>query len=163
MVKGSYSGPVTASFSTFPAIELEAELFISSKMSTIIKTVFAMDLGKAKVFYSGVAGGQRFYFSGPSMLFDRQEGDFQIESYRPHRFFGGYEVGVAQVLVQEFTPALSIVSSIAELTGTFGYNYQMNKSIGLEVATSFGYGFGFSTVAVTGFNMRFTGGMTYYF
>ncbi len=163
LIKGSYSGPVNSSFSTFPSIELEAELFFSSKVSTIIKSIFAMDFGKAKVFYSGVAGGQRFYFSGPSLYFSRSEGDFEIQSYSPHRFFGGYEVGVSQVLVQEFTSAFSVVGSVAEFTGTFGYNYQLNETLGLELVTSFGYGFGFTTVAVNGFNMRFTGGVSYYF
>jgi len=163
MIKGSYSGPVNTSFSTFPTIELEAELFYSSTVSTIIKSVFAMDFGKAKVFYSGVAGGQRFYFSGPSMYFNKSEGDFEIQSYNPHRFFGGYEVGIAQVLVQEFTSAFSIVGSVAEFTGTFGYNYQLTNHMGLEAVVSFGYGLGFTTVAVNGFNMRFMGGVSYYF
>ena len=163
MLKASYSGPVEASFTTFPTMEMEMELFYSAKVSTVIQAVFAMDFGKAKVFYSGVGGGQRFYFGGSSMLFDRQEGDFSLEMYKPHRFFAGYTVGVAQVLVQEFTSAFSVVGSVAEIAASAGYNYQLSKEIGIETMLTFGYGLGFTTVAVNGFNIRAGVGMSYYF
>jgi hypothetical protein len=163
MLKGSYSGPVEASFTTIPSVDVEMELFQSSKVSTLVKANISFDIGKAKVFYSGVGAGQRFYFGGPGMLVDRIEGAYTIEAYAVDRYFAGWEVGIAQVLVKEFTASYSVVGSVLELGAMGGYIHQLSKSLGLSVALGAGFGMGFTTVSVNGINIRANLGLTYYF
>lgn len=163
MLKGSYSGPVKASFMTIPSVDIEMELFQSSKVSTLVKANISFDIGKAKVFYSGVGAGQRFYFGGPGMLVDRIEGAYTLEAFAVDRYFAGWEVGVAQVLVKEFTASYSVVGSVLELGAMGGYIHQVSKTLGVSVGVGAGFGMGFTTVSVNGINIRANVGLSYYF
>ncbi|MEO5666799.1 MAG: hypothetical protein ABIR96_01940 [Bdellovibrionota bacterium] len=163
MLKGSYSGPVKASFMTIPSVDVEMELFQSSKVSTLVKANISMNISKAKIFYSGVGAGQRYYFGGPGMLVDRIEGDYTLEAYARNRYFAGWEVGVAQVLVKEYTATYSVVGSVVEFGAMGGYIYQVSKTLGLSVGVGGGFGMGFTTVSVNGINIRMNAGLSYIF
>ena len=160
MLKGSYSGPVSASFATIPSIDVEMELFQNARTSALIKANLSVDVSKAKMFYSSVGAGQRYYLRSPGMNYDRQEGSFSIDAGAANRYFVGWDLSVAQVLIQEFTASYSVVGSVVELGGTAGIIHQISKTLGLSAALGAGYGMGFTTVSVNGLSLRFNIGVT---
>jgi len=164
MLKGSYAATkIDANFSVIPSIDFEMEFFQSAKISTLVKANLTLDISKAKVFYSSIGAGQRYYFGGQGMLFDRIEGDYSFEGFSSSRYFLGWELGVAQALIQEYTATFSVVASVIELGILGGYSHQLSKNLALVVAAGGGYGMGFTTVSVSGLQMRGNLGLSFYF
>lgn len=161
LLSASFSGSdsTDGSFSIPNAFDVEMEFFTSTRNAFIVRTTMAMDFSESKVRYTYGGGGQRYYFANPGLparAFER--GDAVIATPKI-RYYAGYEVGIAQVLVLEFGPVLSTFSTVLEVGGNTGAIYQIGKNFGIEGQLGLGYGFGFSSVTVSGLVIRtFIGG-----
>lgn len=160
-----FSGPVNGSIDTFAAVDLEYEILTSSHASYTIGTTLIYELMTARVHYSGVNIGRRYYLLGGGMSYDYTDSVTaqQIVSIPKWRAYAGAVAGVSQVSVRYLSSAFQTQSSLIEIGSNMGGIYQLTKAIGLELQLGVSLGFGFTTVSVNAFNIRTLLGGTYYF
>lgn len=167
MVMASFSAPgllpEEASFSVMPTFDVEYERYLNIRSSYVLKGVFAMDLATSivKYYYAGV--GQRFYFGSLGTAVVADSPGISVVSQPKMRYYIGYDVGISQTVIKSFTSSLQVFTSMVDIGGTVGFIYQMTKNMGIEGLGGVSYGYGFSSVAISGLFMKGFFGMTYYF
>jgi len=150
-LKGSYSGTnVESSFSVMPVTSLEYEIFTSLRSSMLLNATLAIDFSSSQVRYAGFGAGQRFYFSGNGLSLSRSEGDFSYKAQSNLRYFAGWNLNFAQVLVLQFGKVLQANSGLIEAQGHGGLSYQLGSTTSLQFLINAGYGYGISAVSVSG-------------
>jgi len=150
-LKASYSGTnVESSFSVMPVTNIEYEIFSTLRSSFLLNAILAIDFSSSQIRYAGFGAGQRFYFSGNGLSLNRSEGDFSYEAQSDLRYFAGWNLNFAQVMVVEFGKVLQANSGLIEAQGHGGLSYQLGKSSSLQLLVNTGYGYGISSVSVSG-------------
>jgi len=161
MVKGSFTGAETGEFSNMTSFDGEAEYLWTAKASFSARAIFTVDPESAQVQYMYAGGGQRFY------IFSRASGaeatwGFDTVTIKPKlRYFVGWDLGMAQVLLQRVTESLSVQSAVLEYGGTAGLIYQLTSGLGMEIAGGVSKGIGISTVAVDTTILKLLIGLTF--
>ena len=155
------SGVEGKPYTDIMTINVELEQFQSSRMSHAFRTIVAMDFASAKLMYFNAGYGQRYYLGGSGMNFKREENNITIVSVPKLRYFVGFNAGLSQVIVKSLSPALQIVSSCLDLGLDSGLNYALGTNTALSVSTGASFGWGFSSVAVTGITMHLLVGANY--
>lgn len=179
MVQGSYSSPLvetdstgevesnttdelSGGFSVVPSVNAVLEVFPDSfRESMFARTVIAMDSATGKMKYNFLGFGQRFYYSGYGIPRNFTEKGFSYKADPQTRKYYGWDVGLSRVLVASFSTSLSAVSTGLDFGGHWGMIKMMGDNWGMnfEIGASFAYGF--STVAVSGTNIKIFVGGTY--
>lgn len=148
VVQGSFTGADSGEFSVVSSLELEGEVFTSSRASILAKATVSLDQqsGQFKYVYMGL--GQRFYLLSRGRPVETyQEGVFA--SQRPNfRFFVEYGLGLAQIQVRSVTESLSVQSTVVELGGGGGTIYQISQNFGISFNLIWSKGFSVSSVSV---------------
>ena len=78
------------------------------------------------------------------------------------RFFAGWDFGISQIILEEVGPALTVISTLIDVGGHVGAIYQISKNWGFEGKFGYSFGYGFSTVAVSGSVMSALGGVSFF-
>lgn len=161
----SYNGVGVGSqaFSNMMTLNIEYEFFKSTRVSHALRSIIAMDFSSAKLMYFSAGYGQRFYLGGPGMKFFRQEGNISVLSVPKLRYYIGYNVGISQAIIRSINEALQVVSSLLDFGFEGGGSYSITKSVAMDLSTGMSYGWGFSSVAVTGITMHMLLGVNYSF
>lgn len=163
MINGSYAGATSNTFSISQSLNLEYEIFYNTRMSYVARAQIAIDPTTGKMVYYGGFLGSRYYFKSTGMIFDNTTQDITFRSIPKWRFYMGWDVGIAQVVVAEVGPSLTALSTMLDFGGHVGSIYQLGKTWGIDVQLGYSYGYGFSTVSVTGTAMKLWVGGVYYF
>lgn len=180
MVQGSYSSPLVSQdadgevsesntvdqlnggFSVVPSIQGTLEIFPDSfRSSMFAKTVIAMDSATGKMKYNYLGIGMNTYYGGYGVPRNYSEQGFTYKADPKTRKYYGWDVGLSRVLVASFSTSLSAVSTALDFGGHWGMIKMMGESWGLNVEVGASYAFGFSTVAVSGTNIKIFVGGTY--
>ncbi len=154
---------ITTSVSLINTFDFEYEIFSSMRSSYTIRTTIGYDFGIARMVYSYVGLGRNFYLWSDGQAIDSTEGASQISTLPKMRYFVGGDLGISRVVVGKVGTTAEIGSSLVDFGAHFGTIYQLNSSLGLEAHTGIGYGWGFSSVAVGAFIMKFFVGTSYFF
>lgn len=163
VVSGNFSGPTTGSFVVPMSLNFEYELIQDSNSSYIFDTTVAIDSKDSKTKYFATHLGKRYYLwsSNLSSFQKTEKGEFSISPKL--RFFAGWQLGVAHVVVASLGPILDVSSTVLEYGGHTGTIYQVNRSWGIEGRFNLNLGRGLSTISVNSFIMQvFVGGAYYY-
>lgn len=165
LFSGSYTGEGVASraWSVPTTLDVEMELFQNRTHSYTLRAVMAMELGTNRVNYTYAGGGQTNYIASRGRKDFRTEKRVQIKNTPKLRYYWGWNVGVAQVLVIDFGLVLGTYSTTLDFSGNGGVIYQVGENLGLEARLGMGLGYGFSTVSVTGTTARLLFGLTYFY
>lgn len=150
MISGSYAGVLTTTFSISQAVNIEYELFKKSTESNFFKTTFAIDPETGKMVYYGAFTGGRYYVYSTGMIFNSSDTKNSVRSVPTWRFYGGWDLGISQVVVENVGASLTVISTLFDMGGHAGMIYQVGNSWGIEAKYGMSYGYGFSTVSVTG-------------
>lgn len=162
-VTGSYAGPVASTFQALQSLNFEYEFLKSNKTTNYIRSLMAFDGTKGRLMYFLNAFGVRNYFNSSSK-YHRFNKEGESYTYFPrYRFFYGADVGISQVVVQELGTVLQATSTMIDIGGHIGASYHVRPQWALEFIGGYSYGYGFSTVAVTGTTMRIMVGGSYYY
>jgi len=163
IINGTYAGATSNSFSISQSLNMEYEVFYNTNTAYVARAQVAIDPTTGKMVYYGGFLGQRHYFKSTGMIFDHATQDTTIRSIPKWRFYGGWDVGISQVVVAEVGPALTALSTMLDFGGHVGTIYQLGKTWGLDMQFGYSYGYGFSTVSVTGTAIKLWFGGAYYF
>jgi hypothetical protein len=163
LVSSQFSGPVTGSISIPSALSFEYEHIKNSKSSYTFENTIAIDPADTKTKYFALRFGSRYYFNSSnfSTQVNDKRGSFSIQPNL--RFYGGWNLGIAQIVISSLGPVLDAVSTVVEYGGHVGSIYQINKDWGLEGKFSYNMGYGFSSVTVSSTTMQLAFGGAYYF
>lgn len=180
MIQGGYSSPLvqqtsdgevdesnttdelSGGFSVVPSLQAVLEVFPDSFRSSLFaKTNIAMDSATGKMKYNYLGVGQKVYYSGYGIPRSFTESGFTYKADPKTRKYYGWDVGLSRVLVASFSTSLSAVSTALDFGGHWGMIKMMGESWGLNVEVGASYAFGFSTVAVSGTNIKIFVGGTY--
>jgi len=149
--------------SNFLAINIEYEIFQSSRVSHALRSVISMDYAKAKLMYLTLGFGQRFYLGSQGLRFVRQESNVTVIAVPKLRYHLGYNVGISQANVRNFSASLETSSSLLDFGIDTGVSFAMGKKMSLGLSLGANYGWGFSSVAVTSISFFSFLGMNYSF
>lgn len=163
LVNATYDGPVTGSISIPLAMNFEYEYIQNSNTSYVFENIIAIDSNDTKTKYFATHFGSRYYFgsSNFSSIKNDLRGSFTIKPKL--RYYAGWNIGVAQVVISSLGPVLDAVSTVFEYGGHAGTIYQVGDNWGLEAKASFYLGYGFSSITVSSqISQLFIGGVYYY-
>ncbi|MBT4761191.1 MAG: hypothetical protein HOO06_05775 [Bdellovibrionaceae bacterium] len=165
LFSGSYagSGVETRAWSVPTTIDIEMEIFQSRVKSYTLRAVMAMELDTNRVNYTYAGIGQSNYIASRGRKDFRTEKRVQFKNTPKLRYYWGWNVGVAQVLVIDFGLVLGTYSTVLDMSGNAGAIYQVGENLGIEARAGLGLGYGFSTVTVTGTTTRMLVGLTYFY
>ena len=79
------------------------------------------------------------------------------------RYFAGFNAGISQVIVRSSAKGIDVVSSLLDMGAEGGLSYTLTNTLSLDVAAGGSFGWGFSSVAVTGIIMYGFFGLNYSF
>lgn len=164
VLTGQYSGrDATGSFDSQGAIELEADLFRSPGMAYTVRAAIALDAttSRTRYFYAGL--GQRFFFGPNGFASFTQEGGDSLRIHPKLRYFAGYDVGFAQVLVIPYGTVLGAYATTGDLNAIAGARYSFNQEMSLDASLGAGVGTGIATMNVTTTTIRALLGFVYGF
>jgi len=154
------AGVVTEPFSNMMTLNLEYEFFQSSRESHLLRSVIAMDFANAKLMYFNAGYGQRYYIGGSGMRFARQEGNVSLISVPKIRYFVGFNAGIGQVIVNSISAVAQINSSVIDVGLDGGMTYAIGETMSLSLSSGMSFGWGFSSVTVSGTTMHFLVGLS---
>jgi len=151
------------SFMAMPSLDVEYQIFNSSKSSYCFRMVLSPDMasGKVKYLYGGV--GQRFYLSSQGLAWSVSEKNVSFKMSPGIRYFVGWDAGLAQITVLERGTVLQVGSTLVDVGVSGGATYQMGDSFGLNAGATAAFGYGFSNVAVTAILFKVFFGGNYFF
>ena len=180
MVNGTYSNPLVdggeedannstnvsnaeSGFSVVPSFNFGLEYFSDLKTSYFTRAIISMDTATGKMRYSYLGLGGNKYFSSVGLMRSYVNKDAIVKSFPKWRHYYGWDLGLSRVIVVSFGNTLNAVSTGLDFGGHLGTNYHMGKTWALNMQLGMSYAFGFSTVAVTGTNMKFFFGTSFFF
>ena len=163
MVSATYSGPVSGDLSLPMALNFEYELIKSPSHSYTFDNTIAIDSADSKTKYFATHFGGRYYFLSSNLNFHENDHGNTISIIPKWRYYYGWNVGVAQVVVRSLGTVLDAISTVLEYGGHIGTIYQVGKSWGIEGKFSYLMGNGFSSVSVNSTVMQLYVGGAYYF
>lgn len=163
MVSGNYSGPAQTSFSVPQAINFEYEFLNSNKSTNYIRSLMAFDANKGRLVYFLNSFGFRQYANSNAKLYSFSRNGESFSLAPKVRYFYGADVGISQVVVQTLGTVLQATSTMFDLGAHIGASYHLKPNWAFEIVGGYSYGYGFSTVAVTGTTMRIMFGGSYYY
>lgn len=156
------SGVVTKPFTDIMTLNIEYEFFQTGRESRVLRTVMAMDFASTKMMYFNAGYGQRYYIGGSGMRFARQEGNISMIAVPKIRYFVGFDAGIGQVIVNSISAVAQINSSVIDVGFDGGMTYAIGETMALSLSSGMSFGWGFSSVAVTGTTMHFLVGISQY-
>ncbi len=163
LVNAAYTGPESGSVSIPMAMHFEYELIRSATSSYTFDNTIAIDSQDSKTKYYGTHIGGRYYFSSSNLNYSDVGEGTSISIIPKWRFYYGWNLGVAQVVVRSLGTVLDAISTILEYGGHVGSIYQVGKSWGVESKFSYMMGNGFSSVSVDSTVIQLSFGGAYYF
>jgi len=162
-VEAKVSGVVTNSFRLSLPIDMEYELFRSTRSSYTLRMMIGYDISGARIPYIYTGIGRRFYFSSTGMEVDESGSGMRVVSMPLWRYYFGGDIGLSQTTVTSFGTVLQSQSVGLDLGPNAGIIYQLTKSFGLEFQGGVNFALGFTTVSVNTFTYRALLGGTYFF
>lgn len=178
MVNGAYSNPIsdesvssvsggnveaTNGFSVVPSFNFSVEYFSSLKSSYFARVIIAMESTEGKMRYQYMGLGGNYYFSSVGLARSYVKEDVILKTFPKWRHYYGWDLGLSRVIPVSFGPALNSVSTAIDFGGHVGTNYHMGSSWALNAQFGMSYAFGFSTVSVTGTNMKLFFGTSFFY
>lgn len=152
-----------APFMSMPIFDGEFEFLKSTKKSYLVHGTFAQDMTTAqtKYFYAGY--GERYYVWGTvGTKVDKLDKTGVIQIQGSKRYYIDWEIGMGQLQAEAINLSLNITSTVLEIGLAGGMIYQPWRNLGLVTHVGLGYGYGISSVAVSGMIARILFGVTYY-
>lgn len=162
-ISGSYKGPVQSTFSVPQAINFEYEFLHNNKTTNYIRSLMAFDANQGRLVYFLNSFGVRQYFNSNAKAYSFAKDGESFSLAPKMRYFYGADVGISQVVVQTLGTVLQATSTMFDLGVHTGFSYHIQPRWALEVVVGYSYGYGFSTVAVTGSTTRMMVGGSYYY
>lgn len=178
MVNGTYSNPISQEdsasvsggnveavngFSVVPSFNLQVEYFSDLKTSYFTRAIIAMEATEGKMRYQYLGLGGNYYFSSVGLVRSYVHDDVVLKTFPKWRHYYGWDLGLSRVIPVSFGPALNSVSTAIDFGGHVGTNYHMGKKWALNAQAGMSYAFGFSTVSVTGTNIKLFFGTSFFF
>lgn len=163
LVQATYDGPTKGSISIPLAMNFEYEYIKTSNQSYVFENIIAIDSKDTKTKYFATHFGTRYYFNSSNFSSSKNDirGSFSITPR--FRYYAGWNLGIAQVVISSLGPVLDAVSTVFEYGAHTGAIYQVGKSWGLETKASIYLGYGFSSITVSSqIAQVFFGGVYYY-
>ena len=161
-VSGSYSGPVSGTFSVSNSLDFEGEFFTAPKTSWTFRSILAHDLSAGRMMYAYAGVGHNWYLWSDRVKMDAPDGATSFSSIPRWRYYIGADIGISQAIVYTYSPVLQAVSVLIDFGGHCAVIYQVNRSFGIEGQFGYTMGFGFSSVSVGATTNRFLFGVSYY-
>lgn len=162
-LSAQYTGPVEGTISVPMALSFEYELIKSATKSYTFENIIAIDSEDSKTKYYATHFGARYYFNSSNLNSFGEDNGNSISITPKWRYYYGWNVGVAQVVVSSLGPVLDALSTVLEYGGHVGSIYQIRKDWGLETKFSYMMGNGFSSITVNSSVMQLHLGGAYYF
>ncbi|MBC7692645.1 MAG: hypothetical protein H7222_12865 [Methylotenera sp.] len=150
-------------FSVSNTIDLDGEVFTSSRDSYVIRGILAHDLASAQTMYAYMGVGRRFYLWSNGMVVETMEKGTSVTSVPKWRYYVGADAGFARVVAFNYGPVLEVASTLIDIGVHGGAIYQMTKSLGIDLHLGKSMGFGFSSVTVGCSTTRMFLGLSYFF
>jgi hypothetical protein len=164
MLNATVGGAQVQPISVAPVLDAELEFFSSPKTANMVHMTLATDASTAQMKYFSTAYGRRHYLWGTTGARVSEAGsDGNIEYFSKQRYFLDWEVGVGQMQGSAITNSLSYNSTMLEFGGAFGMVHQFSRDFGFHARVGIGYGYGFTSVALTALITRFVFGVSYFF
>lgn len=161
MFKGSYKSDESRSFSSVQSFHAEYEIFKDSRNAHIFHTTMVTGSSGKMDFYSANYG-RRYYFNSTATITENFDPENSIKSMPKWRYYGGWDVGVSQVLLKD-TGAISVVGTMVDIGGHIGATYQFNRDWGFDMQAAAIYDYGFAAVSISGMSQKVLLGITYFF
>lgn len=162
-ISANYSGPVTGSVVIPLALGFEYEYLLTSSKSYVFENIIAIDSEDTKTKYFASRFGTRYYFKSSNLSITKKDAKGSFSISPKLRYYAGWNLGIAQVVIASLGPVLDAVSTVFEYGGNTGAIYQINKSWGMEAKFGLNLGYGFSSVTVSSSVMQIFFGGAYYF
>lgn len=163
LLSGKYSGQFKDSFTIASTFDIDYQFTRTRRQANYFRFTMALDYPDSRPFYTYTGTGYRFFLNSIGRDFLGQE-ESVIMSLSPRlRFFLAPEFGVAQVIVKSFGPTIQSVSNLFEIGVHSGAILQITRRLSAEIQPGITFGYGFSSVATTGINLRLLGGLRYAF
>ena len=143
------TGEQSGSISTIPYLDVEYDLFASSKMAYAFRAILAPDLSDRDLNYAYVGIGQRYFFGGPSANISRSEEGSTVSVKPGVNFFVGWDFGMSHSILSR-VGSLAAASTAMDFGATGGSNWYLSDGIAVQVGASFSYALGFTTLAASG-------------
>lgn len=163
MVSASFTGPQSGSISVPMALGYEYEMIKSAQSSYLIENIVAIDAADAKTKYNAVHLGARYYLFSTNYSNQKSEDASLFKITPKYRFFAGWNLGLAQVVVLSFSDALDAVGTVLEYGGHGGVLYQLNDRWALEAKMNLYMGYGISSISVSSMSYQLLLGGAYYY
>lgn len=163
LLDASYAGSGLGrrTFAVPTTADLELEVFTARDESFHLRSMMAMELNTDRVDYTYAGFGKAYYLLGRGKSDIRSEKDISIKTIPTTRYYWGWNVGVAQVLVVPYGLVLASYSTTLDISLDAGVIHQVSENLGIELRTGVGTGYGFSAVTVTGVTFQALVGVTY--
>lgn len=143
-------------------IDLEYETFLSSNKSYYFRVSEAFDATKTIFTYSYVGGGMKYYFASKGNYYEGGDGADTIISAPKWRFYYGWEIGIAHVVLQTIGEFLQINTSSYDYGGALGTIYNITDRLGLEFNFTTQFSTGFTSISTGAVVLKGTVGVTYF-
>ena len=164
MFNATVGGATVQPISVAPVLDGEFEFFSAPKLSHLVHVTLAMDSATAQMKYFSTVYGRRHYLWGASGARVSESGtEGNVEYLTKHRYFFDWEVGMGQMQGYYWTSSLTSNSTMLEFGGAFGLIHQFSRDFGFQARIGLGYGYGFSSVALTAVMTRIIFGVSYFF
>ena len=163
MVMGSVSGggpQASYSLTTIPYLDAEWDLFFSSRMAVVLRTIMALDFATGNMRYSYSGTGQRFFLNAGGAFLSRSESGVTVTNSPKLNYFVGWDGGISNMVIQEVAE-LVVASTAFDGGATVGMNYFVADGVSINTGATVSYVFGFSSIAVSGLAMKFFVGASF--
>ena len=161
-VYAKYDGVVSGTVENYNMIDLEYEYLFSNKSSYYFRTSEAFDIEKSIFTYSYFGLGMKYYFSSRGLYFEDIDGADIIISSPKWRYYYGWEIGVAHVVLQTIGEFLQINTSSYDYGATVGTIYNLTNKLGLEFNLTTQFSTGFTSISTGAVVAKGTVGLTYF-
>ncbi len=161
MTSLSTSGPITVSYMASPVLDGEFEKFTDYRSALVFHMTMASDsnTGTTRYFYGGA--GRKYYFRNIGMVVNEAISDGQLKMTPGMRYFAKFEFGISHMTLESFGPVLAITSTAFEFGASGGLTIPIVNNIGLTGEIGYGFGYGFSSVAITASILKFSLGISF--
>lgn len=163
LVGASFDGSRSGSFLVPTSLDLEYELFLSSKRSIAFRTIIAVELPESLPRYSYFGAGTRYYLGSQGMSFNQGDKQITVKSIPTTRYYIGVDGGFSIIILQSLGSVLQVMSSMVDLGTSFGVIRQITPDLGFHSQVGLSAGFGFNSSALVCVTYRGLVGLTYSF
>lgn len=152
-ISAAYDGVVSGEIQSLTLFELEYEGINNNHNSFYLRLSESFDSAKSIFNYSYFGGGMKYYFASKALLYEGSDGANILISVPKWRYYVGWEIGIAHVVLQTVGEFLRVSTSSYDYGGVAGSIYNITNRIGVE--------FNFTTQFSTGFTSISTGAVVY--